>query len=143
MEMMSLPRVYMFLNNDPKKNPTNTLGSIYRENGDIVCKTMELPWLGNKNNISCIPEGIHRVVFEADSPLHHYPHYRLPDVAGRRGILIHKITYVKDLRGCIGVGSRFADLNNDGILDISASGIKLEWMVNNLPKEFLLNIYKK
>jgi|SRR6187551_3395613 len=134
LEVMTLPRVYL---------PTETLGTILRASGEPVCKTMELPWLNNANSISCIPEGIHRVVFEETSPLHKYPHFRIPDVIGRRGILIHKITYVKDLRGCIGVGSRHVDINKDGVPDMEASGVKLAWMCANLPKEFFINIFKR
>src|SRR5688572_14542686 len=102
---------------------TETLGSIYGPEGAVLVKTMELPWRNNQRSVSCIPEGSYEVIREFYTEKHPYPHFRLPKVKGRSGILIHKITYVKDLRGCIGVGQAFADLNKDGVPDMVRSGI--------------------
>lgn len=125
------------------KLPTETLGSIYNEAGELICKTMELPWKSNKRGISCIPDGTYLVVKQPPKPGRDYPYFRIPDVEGRSGILIHRITYVKDLRGCIGVGGRFVDLNKDGVPDMVDSGKKLQWMIDNLPDQFLLVISEK
>ena len=122
---------------------TETLGSIYDPSGALVCKTMELPWLDNKNSVSCIPEGTYTVIKQPAKPSRNYPYFRIPTVKGRSGILLHRITYVKDLRGCIGVGSRFADLNGDKVPDMTGSGVKLQWMIDNLPDTFTLTIKKK
>lgn len=125
---------------------TETLGSMYGpggEFGEFICKTLELPWKDNARAISCIPEGVYRVIYQPPKPGRDYEYFRLPDVPGRSGILIHKITYVKDLKGCIGVGSRFLDINKDGVPDMIESGKKLEWMIANMPKEFNLRIVKK
>lgn len=131
---LTLKRVYL---------PTETLGSIYNEQGDLICKSMELPWRDNKRSISCIPEGSYHVIKQPPKETRPYPYFRLPNVQGRSGILIHRITYVKDLRGCIGVGGRFVDWNNDGVPDMADSSKKLQWMVDNLPDEFELVITKK
>ena len=72
-----------------------------------------------------------------------YRHFRLYAVPGRSGILIHRITYVKDLQGCIGVGNRFHDFNKDGVPDMAESSSALEWMADNLPEKLYLNITKK
>lgn len=128
--------------------PQQTTGVILDENGTEICKTLELPWRENRRGISCIPEGTYEVVSSPPIPPNDphgrkerpYGHFRLPSVPHRSGILIHRITYVKDLRGCIGVGSRFHDFNNDGIPDMAQSGVKLEWMYRNLPQKFLLKI---
>jgi hypothetical protein len=122
---------------------TETLGSIYAPDGSIVCKTMELPWRDNKRAISCIPESEYKVIYQPPKPGRDYEYFRLPDVPGRSGILMHRITYVKDLKGCIGVGSRFTDLNKDGVPDIAASSMKLQWMIDNMPRLFILHITKK
>ena len=132
--MYRLERVYL---------PTETLGSIYAPDGSLICKTMELPWLDNKRSVSCIPESVYDVIKQPPKPGRDYPYFRLPNVAGRSGILIHRITYFKDLKGCIGVGSRFADLNKDGVPDMAESGVKLTWMINNMPDSFKLWITKK
>jgi len=122
--------------------PTETLGSWYW-NGVVLAKTMELPWHNNEHSISCIPEGIYDVVKELTSPKHEYPHFRLPNVPGRKGILVHKITYVKDLQGCLGIGHAFADLNKDGIPDIIGSTRALQELYDTMPDSFKLVIRKK
>lgn len=139
--------------------PTETLGSWYDENHEVLCKILELPWKDNQRNISCFPEGRYRVTKEQPIPEdnlgttdvdesggrrpRNYWHFRIHDVPGRSGILVHRITFVKDLLGCQGVGSRFVDLNKDGILDVEGSRKKLEWLVYTLPNEFYLNVTKK
>lgn len=143
----SLPRVYL---------PTETLGSIYDDSitdpeKAIICKTMELPWLNNKNNVSCIPEDLYIVTKMKPSFGRDYGYFRFAYVIGRTmnpganmsSILMHRITYVKDLAGCVGVGGRHADLNKDGIPDMADSGKKLQWMYENMPDVFLLDIKKK
>lgn len=153
MRTFELPRVYL---------PKETLGSMYFEDGKMICKTMELPYRNNKVGktyleASCIPEGTY--IFEAMPPTDHYPdgYFRCRAVSGRTinknfkdaagnymsSILMHPITYVSGLLGCIGVGSRFADLDKDGVPDMEASKIKLAWMVKNLPKIFAVRIFKK
>jgi hypothetical protein len=122
---------------------TETLGSIYSPQGGLICKTMELPWKDNQRSASCIPEGKYYVIKQLPKPGRDYPYFRLPKVEGRSGILIHRITYVKDLQGCIGVGGRHVDLNKDGVPDMVDSGKKLQWMIDNLPDEFELLIAKK
>lgn len=138
MERLILERVYL---------ATETLGSLFRNkemvNEQMLCKTMELPWRDNQRSISCIPEDTYRVIKQhpkADRP---YPYFRLPYVKGRSGILIHKISYVFGLKGCIGVGKEFKDINNDGVPDIIRSGEALQELINTLPDEFELLIRKK
>jgi hypothetical protein len=153
-----LPRVPIIVDGVEKEN----LGSIYAPNGDLICKTMELAWRNNKvgqtaDTASCIPLGIH--IFEKMPGNDHYPdgYFRARQIAGRTinhnykdkngqsmsSVLMHPITYVKDLLGCIGVGSRLIDLNGDGVPDMAESKIKLKWMVQNMPDVFELEIYIK
>lgn len=139
--MIEIKRVYL---------PTHTLGSLYQD-GEMLCKTMELAWKDNRKSISCIPEGEYQVTKEPPIPPKDpsgrrerpYWHFRIHNVPGRSGILIHKITYVKDLKGCIGVGMDFKDFDKDGILDMAQSTIALEKLVNLLPDKFTLKISKK
>lgn len=131
--MIVLERVYL---------PTETLGSLY-DNGEMLCKTMELPWRDNQRSISCIPEGIYKVIKQPLKETRPYPYFRLLDVPGRSGILIHKISYVSGLKGCIGVGKEFADLNKDGVPDIIRSGEALQELIDLLPDSFDLEIRKK
>lgn len=132
--MITIERVYL---------ETETLGSMYDENGDFLCKTMELPWRDNQRSISCIPEGVYKVIKQPPKEGRPYPYFRLPNVPGRSGILIHRITYVTGLKGCIGVGGAFKDLNNDQIPDMINSSVTLQKLIEVLPDEFELLIKKK
>ena len=137
--------------------PTQTLGSWFF-NGIMLCKTMELPSLNNQRSISCIPYGDYVTtkeepidVDDPETPVDEsygrkprpYWHFRLHDVPGRSGILVHKITYVRDLRGCIGVGFDFRDLNKDEVLDMTGSTMALERLVRTMPDKFILRFEKK
>jgi hypothetical protein len=142
--------------------PTEFIGSMYDAQRNLICKTMELPWrnnaVGNSAELaSCIAYGVH--VFEKMPGNEKYPdgYFRARKIKGRlinsnykdkngnpmSSILMHPITYVKDLRGCIGCGSRFADVNGDNIPDMVESRAKLRWMVKNLPDVFEVEIIKK
>jgi hypothetical protein len=107
---------------------------------EFMTNTMELPWLNNGRNISCIPEGMYEVIKQKATQTRPYDFFRLMFVPDRSGILIHRITYVKDLRGCIGVGREWIDLNKDGIPDLIKSGDALREMINRLPDTFTLEI---
>jgi hypothetical protein len=133
MKQIKLERVYL---------PTETLGSIY-DSDVLLVKTMELHDKGNAHNISCIPEGVYIVHREAYTEKHPYPHFRVANVPNRDGILMHKITFVKDLLGCIGIGGAFKDLNGDGIPDMIDSSLALNKLYSAMPDEFELTITKK
>lgn len=68
--------------------------------GNIICFTIELPWLQNQHNISCIPEGRYelRKRFVQKFGLH----LLVVDVPDRSWILIHPAMDAKtQLKGCI------------------------------------------
>ena len=146
MERYYTERVYL---------PTETLSSMYAPDGTMIAKVMELPWRGNaispdSSIASCVPEGVYVVRKNPPKPTRDYGYFRFDHVPGRSvnadgksSILMHRITYVKDLLGCLGIGGRFTDLNNDGVPDIVDSSKKLEWLYQNLPDVFELEIKKK
>lgn len=154
MKKYILERVYI---RDAHGNHIETLGSIYdSDTRDLICKTLELAWRGNKssadsNIASCIPLGIYIVHKQAPEERRKYGYFRFEHVPGRNidkltgwsKILIHRISFVGDLLGCIGVGGRFIDLNKDGVLDMADSSKKLEWMYLNMPDTFELEIILK
>lgn len=89
------------------------------------CKTLERPWLNNRNKVSCVPAGGYPVVLE------YSPHFdrelnELKLVPGRSEVKIHVANYVKQLEGCIGVGLSVGDINKDGVPDMVSSGKALE-----------------
>lgn len=75
------------------------------------CKTLELPWMQNAPNISCIPPGVYFCSWTY-SPHFGRNLYLVADVPGRSGIRIHPANfagsvadgYKCDLLGCIALG---------------------------------------
>lgn len=130
----------------------STPGSMYDTDGKtLICKTLELPWLNNLGNKSCVPERTYLVLKMRPSFGRDYGYFRFSYVEGRTmnqeadmsSILMHPITFVKDLLGCVGVGSRHADLDGDSLPEMVESKVKLKWMYDNLPAAFLVTIKKK
>ena len=75
-----------------------TIGKLYNGN-NLICHTVERPWLDNVANESCIPEGEYTVKM-TNSP-RFGPTYEVKNVPGRTHILFHKGNTVKDSLGCI------------------------------------------
>ena len=92
--------------------PDCTLGTLFGDDGlDLV--TMEQPWNGNKPFKSCVPEGEYRVSRDS-RPSHRHTFclvnhnlyvYKYPTDGRRDSILIHVGNRVKDIVGCIAVGT--------------------------------------
>lgn len=100
-----------------------TIGKLYllRNDGSVIndWHSLELPWLDNQRNISCIPKGIYK------ARKHKSPKFGeclwLQDVPNRSEILIHKGNFYDDVLGCIVIGTDLRDINKDGIIDVSNS----------------------
>ncbi len=113
--------------------------------------TLELPWLDNKQGVSCIPTGTY--LCKKVPPSHiPYDHVSITGVANRDGICIHYGNFAAmttaeieegkhpDILGCIITGDKYADINGDGIDDICDSKIMFEKLMSILPDEFQLII---
>lgn len=107
-------------------------------NQKFRCFTLELPYRNNKSNISCIPRG-------------EYPCYKtvspkfgdclaVDEVNGRSFIRIHKGNFTYQIEGCILVGDSLADINKDGIPDVTNSVKTLNALLEFLPSDFTLKI---
>jgi len=81
-------------------HPEGTLGVI--DLAGVRLYTIERPWLDNKPNVSCIPEGSYLTGWR-DSPRFGET-WHVKDVEDRTWILIHAANYPKDVQGCIGLG---------------------------------------
>jgi len=100
-----------------------TIGKLYlldiNENVIDSWDSLELPWLENKRRISCIPEGSYK------AKKHISPRFGqslwLQDVPNRSEILIHRGNFYTDILGCILIGKDLADINNDGVMDVTQS----------------------
>jgi len=86
-----------------------TLGTL-RIGGTEFCKTLELPWKANAENVSCIPEGSY-VVKRINSP-HFGNVWNITEINGRTNVLIHKGNWMKDTHGCVLLGLAIGDDNN-------------------------------
>lgn len=99
-----------------------TLGRLL-VNGEPVMTTLELPWVDNKRNVSCIPEGLYAL------SLHNGKKYKdcliLDDVPNRSAILVHAGNTVHHTQGCILVGDRLTYVNDGYFLANSKLNLKL------------------
>jgi hypothetical protein len=80
-------------------HPSGTNGNIYLS-GVLLCHSIELPWLNNERQRSCIPEGRYELQKRWSQKFGN--HYTLLNVPGREYILIHPANdALKELKGCI------------------------------------------
>ena len=83
----------------------STIGKLYL-NGELMCDTLENPYLDNQRNISCIPAGQYnvRLRLARESATRDYLHLLVQEVPNRSYILFHIGNTAKDTQGCILVG---------------------------------------
>ena len=127
MDVLKIKRWYL---------PDCTMGILTYK--DFKCFTLELPWLMNEKNVSCIPvDGyIGRL---HDSPANGDV-IAIEDVEDRTHIQIHSANYISQLRGCIAVGDSIKFLNKDGIPDVTNSVRTLGKLLRILPDKFTVEI---
>jgi len=91
--------------------PMGTFGVLRR--GEHTWYTVERPWLANKSNISCIPEGCYSLR-KYDSPTPgRGTVWQFNKVPHRTYIQIHKGNTMRDVVGCIAVGKELGIVNNE------------------------------
>lgn len=117
--------------------PTCTLGTVILPSGKIL-KSIERPWLGNKRNVSCYPEGTYLVKWLARSASGKYKRvWHVQNVPNRGGILWHAANLVRQLKGCTAPGLRHGKLY--GLPAVLSSGAGLNVMRRELErKDFIL-----
>jgi len=114
------------------ETPYNTLGAM--EYGDFTCYTLELPWINNHKNISCIPAGTYECVKHVSPKFGECT--RVKNVCSRAYILIHAGNFTSQTKGCILVGESIADIDRDGIMDVASSKRTLDQLMTALPDKF-------
>lgn len=124
-----------------------TIGTaeLCKNDGAVVAKwhSLELPNLGNQRRISRIPEGTYK------ARKHTSPKFGrslwLQDVPNRTEILIHKGNYHSDILGCILLGKQLSDINKDGFMDVTQSGVAVKELMDLLKDmdSILVEIYDK
>jgi hypothetical protein len=79
---------------------TNGTNSACFVNGERICHTIELPWVNNERQKSCIPEGRYELTKRTSAK--YGAHVLVNRVPNRSLILIHPANDAKtELRGCI------------------------------------------
>ena len=88
-----------------------TFGDLILPSG-IKLVTVERPWLDNKPNISCIPNGEYGC---SPRPFYRggYDAVEVKDVPNRTYILFHIANFPREVNGCIGVNSRHGYSNDE------------------------------
>lgn len=108
--------------------------------------TGELPWIGNKPNISSIPTGTYKCVW-AWSVHFRREMYLLEKVPGRSGVRIHAANFVgskeagyrSQLAGCIALGEKLGTMSGQRALLLSAPAVrKFEMLLAKKP--FILEV---
>lgn len=120
-----------------KEDKVQTLGEMVYD-GQVIAKTLELPYKANQFRVSCIPLGCYTVVRRRSAKFGN--HFHILDVPNRDYILIHNANYYWNLLGCIGVGKDHKDINRDGYLDITDSRKTMTKLLAILPQTFYLVI---
>jgi hypothetical protein len=105
---------------------------------DLSLKTLELPDLGNQQNISCIPEGVYDVV-KSSNP-EHGQFLSVLNVPNRIDICIHKGNFTRDTKGCILVGMFFMDIDGNGTMDVGDTKRALDKLLGYIPDKIKLYV---
>jgi len=121
-----------------------TEGMLITQDG-FECKTLELPWRDNQQNVSCIPSG------EYITKIRKSPRFGLTywvtKVPGRGYILIHSGNYAGDVEkgykshveGCVLLGKTFGWLGKQKA--VLNSRITVRAFMNHMKnEEFMLNV---
>ena len=116
-----------------------TLGKLVSPDGLVQCCTLEEPWKDNQRKISCVPEGLYKCVKHNSAKYQDV--WRLENVKGRDGILIHSGNTTDDIEGCILVGKSFGKLKGKpAVLDSRSALSDLRLAIKG---EFYLRIVNK
>lgn len=113
-----------------------TLGELIIDGHGFKCWTLELPWLGNKSDISCIPAGTY-IGKKHYSDKNGYC-IAILDVTGRDNIQVHSGNWLHQIKGCLLVG-RTIRHNHKGIM-VTSSRNTLDYLLTLLPDEFTIKI---
>lgn len=117
-------------------NAQGTLGELYSDDGTKLCVTVELPWLNNVHDKSCIPAGTYPVT-QYQSPSKGTV-FLLHNTQPRDMIEMHAANTIKDVLGCIGVGDSFGEV--DFLPAVMNSRHTLTKLLLELPNAFTLCI---
>lgn len=105
---------------------SGTFGQLTVEGSDFSCVTLELPWLGDQANISCIPVGSYMCDWKW-SQSHGRDVYHVEGVPdGRTNVEMHSANIIAQLRGCIALGQEQAIFPADTFegIEVATKGVQ-------------------
>jgi hypothetical protein len=96
------------------------------------CFTGELPDRDNQSNISCIPDGLFKVVWDYSVHLKKYT-YHVIGIPKREGVRIHSANLMGDttkgwkaqLLGCIALGEKIGYINKQRAILVSQPAVRI------------------
>lgn len=121
-----------------------TLGTLINPKGLEIAKTLELPFMDNKQGISCIPFGTYQCKKDNTG---RYRFWKILDVPGRKNIEFHNGNFATDTDGCILLGQSWAIMANNKTnqpeLSVTSSKHTFKRILEKelIPDEFELNIF--
>ena len=95
-------------------------GKLFNDHDELICCTIEKPWLNNEPNVSCVPPGTYNLSPVLSPKFGHV--YCLENInldvslngdTQRTHILIHAANKASELLGCIAVGRDFSVMGNE------------------------------
>jgi hypothetical protein len=97
--------------------------------------SLERGWQDNKKGISCIPKGTgpYEVVLEWSNRFKTML-WEIKGVPGRSECKFHSANYWRQLNGCVALGRRPTDIDNDGYVDVTSSKSTMKDFHNALKK---------
>lgn len=109
-----------------------TIGRILSPHFSRYIASLELPWLDNINDHSCIKEGLY-TYHKAWSNQAQRIVIWIEDKHGRTLIQIHPGNFTRQILGCILPGFSVRDIDSDGIPDVVSSGDALDYIMSKIP----------
>ena len=114
----------------------STIGRLWT-NG-FQCFTLELPWLDNQRNISCIPPGVYQYRYKRSN--RNGDVLELDTVIGRTYIQIHAGNFTNQIEGCILVGRSITFLDDDSIPDVTNSRDTMSRLLRAAPARGIITV---
>ncbi|MEP2447399.1 MAG: DUF5675 family protein [Balneola sp.] len=104
----------------------------------FTCVALELSWMLNQPNVSCIAPDTYPVEKRENDRFGKHLHVK--DVPDRTWILFHALNVFKESEGCIGVGKRFKFLDKDNEYDITNSRLTLNKILDLIPDGYEIKL---
>jgi hypothetical protein len=87
---------------------------------EFTSLSLERGWRDNQNMISCLIEGEYDLVYEYSAKFDRFL-WEIKGTPGRSECKFHSANFWKQLNGCIALGLKLKDIDNDGYYDITNS----------------------